>query len=418
VQTLVDAELRDEYVILERTAVLSDVAKALLPVKNSAALIRGKKKEGIVGILKVQPLLEAMAESADPTTSKAIDVMETNLLRLKDSTPIQIAVTTIQDRNPDATIVLDDEGKFQGYLSASDYRDIKQRLATPTLETRQKPRTISDAVTLRDEFRIVKVSDKLQHVALQFRRPSVQYVLAQSTKGGIEGVFSVQHMLKLLRSGAKTQKDTVKKHMKTNLLRLRHDTPIEVAIETIRERRPDGVLVLNEDGVFEGFLSPDDFRELTKYIVPDIQHDGTFDSLMPFFIERISQGNGFPMVLTHTGSNIAIHDARANVEAQTHVLVLNLDVSTVETGKTSLQFKFDLGHASSMSHSAKALRDVEAPPILQHVWGDLLIHLSWLMITQWMDAGRNDSSSLLLYGMDENGKLIFEELKRDSGDDF
>ena len=34
------------------------------------------------------------------------------------------------------------------------------------------------------------------------------------------------------------------------------------------------------------------------------------------------------------------------------------------------------------------------------------------------DAGRNDSSSLLLYGMDENGKLIFEELKRDSGDDF
>ncbi len=416
-QTLVDADLRDEYVILERTAVLSDVAKALLPVKNSAALIRGNKKEGILGILKIQALLKALAESADPSSSKAIDLMDTNLLRLKDSTPIQIAVSTIQERNPDATIVLDDEGKFQGYLSASDYRNIKQRLATPSVETKPKPRTISDAVTLDDEFRIVKVSDKLQHVALQFRRPSVQYVLAQSKKGGIEGVFSVQHMLKLLRSGAKTQRDMVKKHMKTNLLRLRHDTPIEVAIETIRERRPDGVLVLNVDGVFEGFLSPDDFRELTKYTVPEIQHDGTFDSLIPFFIDRISQGNGFPIVLTHTGSSIAIHDARANVEAQTNALVLNLDVSTVETGKTSLQFKFNLGLASSMSPSATAQRDVEAPPVIQHVWGDLLIHLSWLMVAQWMDAGRKDASSLVLFGMNDKGKFILEELNRGSGDD-
>ena len=96
---------------------------------------------------------------------------------------------------------------------------------------------------------------------------------------------------------------------------------------------------------------------------------------------------------------------------------MSLDVSTVETGKTSLQFKFDLGHASSMSPSAKALRDLEAPPIIQHVWGDLLIHLSWLMIAQWMDAGRKDASSLVLYGMNDDGKFILEELNRNEGDD-
>lgn len=414
-QTLFDAELRDEYVILERNAVLSDVAKALLPVKNSAVLIRGKKSEGIVGILKVQPLLHALSESSDPSKSKATDVMETNLLRLKVSTPIQIAVSTIQNRNPDGTLVLGEDGKFQGYLSASDFRDIKQRLAAPNVETKQKPHTISEAVSLRDEFRIVKVTDKLQDVALQFRRPSVQYVLAQSKKGGVEGVFSVQHMLRLLRSGVKTHKDSVKKHMKNNLLRLRNDTPIEVAIDAVRERRPDGVLILKQNGEFDGFLSPDDFRQLSKYVTPEIEHDGSFDSLLEFFEKRMTQGNGLPVVLTHVESSIALHDVQINVENQTNGLILNFSVSTVETGKTVLQFRFDFGLASSMTPSATAYRDIEAPPVLQHVWGDLLVHLSWSIIAQWMDAGRKDTSSLLLFGMDEDGKLIFEELRREQG---
>jgi len=92
-------------------------------------------------------------------------------------------------------------------------------------------------------------------------------------------------------------------------------------------------------------------------------------------------------------------------------------VSTLETGKTVLQFRFDFGLASSMTPSATAYRDIEAPPVLQHVWGDLLVHLSWSIIAQWMDAGRKDTSSLLLFGMDEDGKLIFEELRREQGDE-
>ena len=55
--TIGELNLRDEYALLPHNAVLADVAKALSPVKNSAALIRGGKGKGIVGIVKVQMLL-------------------------------------------------------------------------------------------------------------------------------------------------------------------------------------------------------------------------------------------------------------------------------------------------------------------------------------------------------------------------
>ena len=416
--TIGELALKDEFALLPHSSVLSDVSKALTPVKNSAALIRSPKGKGIAGIIKAQVLLSALKQGEDPLTYKASNIMSTNLLRLKSETPIKIAIEKITELRPDAVLVIDADGVFAGYLSAEDFREMKTRFLVSDGVAKNPPKTIEEAVKLRDEFRLVPANSTLDKVSLLLRRPSVQFVLAQDKKKGVVGIISVQQILNIFSNKKNPEKEKIKTHMKSDLLRLRLDTPIIKAVEIIRERVPEGVLVIDKEGKFHGFLSPDDFRKLTTYVVPEIQHDGTFDSLMPFYIERISQGNGLPIVLTHTGSSIAIHDVRANVEEQTHALILNLDVSTVETGKTSLQFKFDLGLVSSMSPSAKALRDIQAPPILQHVWGDLLINLSWLMITQWMDAGRNDSSSLLLYGMDENGKLIFEELKRDSGDDF
>ena len=50
--TIGELNLRDEYALLPHNAVLADVAKALSPVKNSAALIRGGKGKGIIGIVK------------------------------------------------------------------------------------------------------------------------------------------------------------------------------------------------------------------------------------------------------------------------------------------------------------------------------------------------------------------------------
>ena len=62
--TIGDLDLKDEFALLPHNAVLADVAKALSPVKNSAALIRGAKGQGIAGIVKVQMLLQALGTAS------------------------------------------------------------------------------------------------------------------------------------------------------------------------------------------------------------------------------------------------------------------------------------------------------------------------------------------------------------------
>ena len=128
--TIGELNLRDEYALLPHNAVLADVAKALSPVKNTAALIRAKsKKKGIAGIVKVQHLLSVIDKGVDPEKELARNHMSTNILRLRIDTPIEKAVFTIIERNPDAVLVLNLEGQFVGYLSAEDFRSIRFNLA-------------------------------------------------------------------------------------------------------------------------------------------------------------------------------------------------------------------------------------------------------------------------------------------------
>ena len=87
--------------------------------------------------------------------------MGTNLLRVRIDMPVGMALTKIAERNPDAVIVLDMEKKFVGYLSAEDYRSIKNQFRVNTAEERI-PTTIGEAVDLRDEFRNISSKDRLE----------------------------------------------------------------------------------------------------------------------------------------------------------------------------------------------------------------------------------------------------------------
>ena len=175
--TIGELDLRDEYALLPHTAVLSDAAKALSPVKNTAVLIRSSKGKGIVGIVKVQMLLNSIASGLDPMKVKASKIMGKNLLRLRSDMPVGMALAKISERNPDAVLVLDLENVFVGFLSPEDFRAIKNQYRVNTLE-QKVPTTIGEAVDLRDEFRNVSIKDNLEKVSLLLRRPSVQFVLA------------------------------------------------------------------------------------------------------------------------------------------------------------------------------------------------------------------------------------------------
>ena len=55
-------------------------------------------------------------------------------------------------------------------------------------------------------------------------------------------------MLNIFANKKNPEKEKLKAHMKSDLLRLRLDTPIAKAVEVISEREPEGVLVIDKAG--------------------------------------------------------------------------------------------------------------------------------------------------------------------------
>lgn len=406
VSTLGELNLRDEFAILEYNAVLADAAKALSPVQHSAVLVRGKKGKGIVGILKMQILLHHLAEGVDPTSTPVTSIMQTEVLRLRSNTPMDKAIEIIQERKPHAVIVINDQDTFEGYISAADFREMKSKMLIESQHENVAPETIGEAVDLRDEFRIVSVDDTLDSAALLLRRPSVQFVLAQGPKKGIEGVLSVQHVLRIIAGGKLGRKEKIKKHMKTNLLRLRENTPLDIALDTIREREPDGVIVLDQENMFVGFLSPSDFRELSGHIVEEIEHDGTFNSLGPHLIRRYTNGQECTVVWTHLGSEIIIYTNELTVEQDGEVIFIEFPVETDQSGRQVVTIEFNLGSESNSNRSATVQRNLETHEIIQEVWGKLVIEKTWEHVLEWIDASTPRRTFAGEFSVDQKGLLV------------
>ena len=402
--TIGDLLLRDEFALLAHTSVLADVAKALSPVQNSAALIRAPKGKGIAGVVKVQMLLNSLASGLDPMKVLASQIMGKNLLRLRSDMPVGMALVKISEVNPDAVIVLDLENIFVGFLSPEDFRSIKNQYRINVSE-QKTPTTIGEAVDLRDEFRNVSTKDNLEKVALLLRRPSVQFVLAQTKKKGIEGVLSVQHILSVFAEGKNPEKELVRKHMRTNLLRLSIDTPIDVAIEAVEERKPDGVLVLNLDGAFAGFLSPDDYRSLQKHGGPKVNNDGTLDSLVKLLKERTADFNEGPVVWTRAGSELLIRNQDIAVKIDGNMLQVFVPVECDQTGLQIVTLRYYLGNEQQMERMAVADQVIDAPEIITKHWGLILQESIWGIILMWLDADTPAGKIAAGFALDSEGKI-------------
>tara|TARA_B100001564_G_scaffold351500_1_gene357447 strand:+ start:323 stop:1603 length:1281 start_codon:yes stop_codon:yes gene_type:complete len=403
VSTIGDIVLSDEFALLPYTSVLADVAKALSPVKNSAALIRGPKGAGIAGIVKVQTLLEHLASEGDPLTVRASSIMLTDLFRVRVDIPISKAVREITERKPDAVLVLDKENTFVGYLSAEDFRSLKQRIVGDSVEEKQ-PETIGEAVELRDEFRMVSVTERLDKVSLLLRRPSVQFVLAQDSKKGVQGILSVQQLLSIFSQKKNPNRETVKKHMRTNLLRLREDTPIQLAIETIQNRHPDGVLVLGMDDTFRGLLSPDDYRTLKGVLPKEIEHDGTFNTLLPYLKNSMSLKDSSTVVWSHNGSELIVKCGEMELDIIESELCLSIPVYCDQTDEQTVTIRFSIG--AKLTRTSLVNRSLECHEIIENQWGLILIESIWEHVLTWIDSSVTKEIHEPLFSINSQGLLI------------
>jgi CBS domain-containing protein len=267
-------ELRDEFAFVRNDANFADVARSLGQSSVKVILVRGKKNKGVAGAISQTHFLKVCATGIDPVSTLARNQMQTDLLRLRDDTPLDHAFEVIEEKDPDAVLILSGENKFVGYLSPGDFREVQlaqQKLGGkkgkgPAAPPPEKA-DVSHSLDLGDEFVFVR-NDAVFSDASRMLAPShVKVILVRAKKGkGIAGVLTEPEFLKVCATGINPDKTLVSKHMLTDLLRIRSDTPLEEAVKIIGEKDPDAVLVLSPENKFVGYLSPADYNEALELL--------------------------------------------------------------------------------------------------------------------------------------------------------
>ena len=68
-------------------------------------------------------------------------------------------------------------------------------------------------------------------------------------------------MLKAIGNGLEVKETTCKEVMEMDVLKVSLSEPIADVIKSVNERMPQAVVVVDDSGAFEGYFSPDDYRQ-------------------------------------------------------------------------------------------------------------------------------------------------------------
>ena len=261
-QVISDLDIRDEFASLGPEASLRGIAKILAKNEVKVILVVDKSKREVVGIITEQRFLQACATGVDPESAVAYDYMSTNILRLLGDTPLQAARDFIDEKEPDAVIVMAGDRKFRGYLSPEDYRNLRGLTKGAPVIPPIPPIVIAD-LQIRDEFASLGPEASLRGIAKILAKNEVKVILiVDKKKREVVGIITEQRFLQACATGVDPEAATAHDYMSTNILRLLGDTPLQAARNLIDEKEPDAVIVMAGDRKFRGYLSPEDYRHL------------------------------------------------------------------------------------------------------------------------------------------------------------
>ena len=77
----------------------------------------------------------------------------------------------------------------------------------------------------------------------------------------VKGVIGQRQMLKAIGNGVNVNETTCKEVMEMDVLKVSMSDAIPDVIKSVNERMPQAVVAIDENGAFEGYFSPDDYRQ-------------------------------------------------------------------------------------------------------------------------------------------------------------
>jgi len=446
-------ELRDEFAFVRNDANFADVGRSLGQTSVKVILVRGKKNKGVAGVISQTHFLKVCATGINPVSTLARNQMQTDLLRLRDNTPLDHAVEAIQEKDPDAVLILSGENKFVGYLSPEDFRQLKLTSGTKgrmgkaaekvIAAAQDTPQDVSHSLDLGDEFAFIR-NDAVFSDASRILTPvHVKVVLVRAKKGkGIAGVLTEPEFLKVCATGINPDKTLVSKHMLTDLLRIRSDTPLEEAVKIIGEKDPDAVLVLNAEKKFVGYLSPADYNEAIELLkkkkievfdVPaikpeiappppppppalettlldelieeesDLAHTIEDDiisvdaSSITAHIRNLISKDSTDVVWSEDGSEVVVHTSSLSVEIGDGSLTASIEMSCDQCPRSAIVASFFLGKSDDLSNLNGVREQAPAgPKVLVGRWGRPFQDVVWSAMLEQGEILVNEYESNLM----------------------
>jgi predicted transcriptional regulator len=114
-----DTIITDEYLTMKRTADITKVAKKVSQSPSGLVIIQGKNDK-ILGVVTFKEIIDTLLKRKDLKKTKLKDILQKNIMTVKDTDNIERVIKRIKRRKPIATIVVNDKNKLVGYFSESD----------------------------------------------------------------------------------------------------------------------------------------------------------------------------------------------------------------------------------------------------------------------------------------------------------
>ena len=120
--------------------------------------------------------------------------------------------------------------------------------------------TVADLV-LDDEHVTIGLEDTLVEGCKRLVSIPSGILVVLDDDDQVKGVIGQRQMLKAIGNGIDVTETTCKEVMEKDVLKVPLTDAIADVIKSVNERMPQAVVAVNDDGGFEGYFSPEDYRQ-------------------------------------------------------------------------------------------------------------------------------------------------------------
>ena len=120
--------------------------------------------------------------------------------------------------------------------------------------------TVADLV-LDDEHVTIGLEDTLVEGCKRLVSIPSGILVVLDDDDQVKGVIGQRQMLKAIGNGIDVNETVCKEVMEMDVLKVPLTETIASVIKSVNERMPQAVVAINDEGEFEGYFSPEDYRQ-------------------------------------------------------------------------------------------------------------------------------------------------------------